>query len=98
MGQLRDDQLIRRVHVYFIAFQTAFRHLRLSPHKYKMKTCISLRSQHSQMATVTSVVLAKPLLKTACTLGEGPLYDPSTAVLHFVDIENCQVGFFNPPA
>jgi len=47
------------------------------------------------MATVTSVVLAKPLAKTGCTLGEGPLYVSATAVLHFVDILKCQVLHFN---
>ncbi|KLO20635.1 hypothetical protein SCHPADRAFT_912157 [Schizopora paradoxa] len=47
------------------------------------------------MATVTSIVLTKPLAKTSCTLGEGPLYDPTSAVLYFVDIEKSQILLFN---
>ncbi|EJF67034.1 hypothetical protein DICSQDRAFT_142608 [Dichomitus squalens LYAD-421 SS1] len=34
-----------------------------------------------------SIVVQKPLLQTKCSLGEGPLYDPSTLTLHFIDIE-----------
>ncbi|QRV97580.1 SMP-30/gluconolaconase/LRE-like region protein [Ceratobasidium sp. AG-Ba] len=35
---------------------------------------------------VESITLSEPLLKTQCILGEGPLYDPRTDTLHFVDI------------
>ncbi|KAG8680476.1 hypothetical protein FRC09_018207 [Ceratobasidium sp. 395] len=35
---------------------------------------------------IESITLSEPLLKTQCILGEGPLYDPRTDTLHFVDI------------
>ncbi|KAG8737320.1 hypothetical protein FRC12_017193, partial [Ceratobasidium sp. 428] len=35
---------------------------------------------------VESITVSEPLLKTQCVLGEGPLYDPRTDTLHFVDI------------
>ncbi|KAG9102795.1 hypothetical protein FRC06_001097 [Ceratobasidium sp. 370] len=33
-----------------------------------------------------SITVSESLLKTQCILGEGPLYDPRTDTLHFVDI------------
>ncbi|KAI0715172.1 hypothetical protein C8Q76DRAFT_729936 [Earliella scabrosa] len=41
------------------------------------------------------VVVDKPLLRTQCTLGEGPLYDPRTSTLHFLDIEQRKVYHYN---
>ncbi|EMD42238.1 hypothetical protein CERSUDRAFT_42678 [Gelatoporia subvermispora B] len=43
------------------------------------------------MAPSRSIVIERPLLHTNCTLGEGPLYDPRTSMLHFVDIEQRKV-------
>ncbi|KAI9060183.1 regucalcin [Trametes sanguinea] len=37
----------------------------------------------------------KPLLHINCSLGEGPLYDPHTSTLHFVDIEQNKVFHYN---
>ncbi|KAI0330567.1 regucalcin [Cubamyces sp. BRFM 1775] len=37
----------------------------------------------------------KPLLHVNCSLGEGPLYDPNTSTLHFVDIEQNKVYHYN---
>ncbi|KAG8985274.1 hypothetical protein FRB90_004847 [Tulasnella sp. 427] len=34
----------------------------------------------------TTIVLTEPFLKTQCELGEGPLWDPRTQTLHFIDI------------
>ncbi|KAI0673518.1 SMP-30/Gluconolaconase/LRE-like region-domain-containing protein [Trametes maxima] len=34
-----------------------------------------------------TIRVEKPLLHVNCNLGEGPLYDPDTSTLHFVDIE-----------
>ncbi|KAJ3879062.1 hypothetical protein F5051DRAFT_214467 [Lentinula edodes] len=41
------------------------------------------------------IVVDEPILKVGCTLGEGPLYDPVTATLHFVDIIERKVHHFN---
>ncbi|KAJ3788014.1 regucalcin [Lentinula aff. detonsa] len=41
------------------------------------------------------IVVDEPILKVGCTLGEGPLYDPVTATLHFVDIVEGKVHHFN---
>ncbi|RDX52054.1 hypothetical protein OH76DRAFT_1400970 [Lentinus brumalis] len=41
------------------------------------------------------IVVEKPLLKTQCTLGEGPVYDPRTSSLHFLDIEQNKVYRYN---
>ncbi|KAI5121823.1 hypothetical protein M0805_003257 [Coniferiporia weirii] len=43
----------------------------------------------------SSIVVDKPLVRTSCILGEGPLYDESTLTLHFVDIVKKQVLHFN---
>ncbi|KAJ6519915.1 hypothetical protein C8R45DRAFT_1048654 [Mycena sanguinolenta] len=40
---------------------------------------------------VTQIVVDRPLLTTGCTLGEGPVYDPETSILHFIDINECKV-------
>ncbi|KAI0734524.1 hypothetical protein C8Q72DRAFT_806598 [Fomitopsis betulina] len=45
-----------------------------------------------QLRTIT---VAHPLLKTGCSLGEGPLYDPRTSTLHFVDIERNKLYHLN---
>ncbi|KZP31254.1 hypothetical protein FIBSPDRAFT_45019 [Athelia psychrophila] len=39
----------------------------------------------------TIIVADKPLLKIGCILGEAPLYDSKTAILHFVDLEDNKV-------
>ncbi|KAH9950487.1 hypothetical protein B0H21DRAFT_868936 [Amylocystis lapponica] len=44
---------------------------------------------------VRSITVDHPLLKTECCLGEAPLYDPKTSVLHFVDIEDKKVFHLN---
>lgn len=36
----------------------------------------------------TTIVLKEPFLKTQCELGEGPIWDPRTQTLHFIDIFN----------
>ncbi|KAJ3719832.1 hypothetical protein C8R42DRAFT_671905 [Lentinula raphanica] len=41
------------------------------------------------------IVVDEPILKVNCTLGEGPLYDPVTATLHFVDIVERKVHHFD---
>ncbi|GAB1522525.1 hypothetical protein RhiTH_005645 [Rhizoctonia solani] len=42
-------------------------------------------------AGIETIVLSEPLLKTQCILGEGPLYDPRTDTLHFLDIIRSKV-------
>ncbi|KAJ8702707.1 hypothetical protein PTI98_001403 [Pleurotus ostreatus] len=44
------------------------------------------------MPSVRTVTVDQPLLKVGCTLGEGPLYDPRTSTLHFVDISENKVN------
>ncbi|KAF8237769.1 hypothetical protein L208DRAFT_1355732 [Tricholoma matsutake] len=39
----------------------------------------------------TQIVADRPWFEIGCTLGEGPLYDPKTSVLHFVDISEHKV-------
>jgi hypothetical protein len=57
---------------------------------------------------VRQIVVDRPLLHVGCTLGEGyltltappwilkldtgPVYDPDTSILHFVDIDECKVS------
>ncbi|KAF9532010.1 hypothetical protein CPB83DRAFT_848183 [Crepidotus variabilis] len=41
------------------------------------------------------IVVQAPWLKVDCILGEGPLYDPSTSTLHFVDITDKKVFHVN---
>ncbi|KAJ7225430.1 hypothetical protein GGX14DRAFT_511434 [Mycena pura] len=48
--------------------------------------CLSF-SLVSTPAMVKQIVVDRPLLEIGCTLGEGPLYDPDTSILHFVDID-----------
>ncbi|EDR15624.1 uncharacterized protein LACBIDRAFT_300734 [Laccaria bicolor S238N-H82] len=38
------------------------------------------------------IIVQRPWLAVGCTLGEGPLYDPSTSLLHFVDISENKVS------
>lgn len=45
--------------------------------------------------SVPSLTVNEPLLRTACTLGEGPLWDAYTSTLHFVDILKRQVLHYN---
>ncbi|EPQ60712.1 hypothetical protein GLOTRDRAFT_68587 [Gloeophyllum trabeum ATCC 11539] len=45
------------------------------------------------MAPVKQMRISDPFLKVGCTLGEGPLYDPSTSTLYFVDIDEKKVLF-----
>ncbi|KAL0951075.1 hypothetical protein HGRIS_007813 [Hohenbuehelia grisea] len=47
------------------------------------------------MTSSRTIVVTDPLLTTGCTLGEAPLYDPSTSILHFVDIEEHKVFHLN---
>ncbi|KAF7310979.1 60S ribosomal protein [Mycena chlorophos] len=44
---------------------------------------------------VRQIVVTEPLLKIACTLGEGPVYDPETSILHFVDIDEYKIIHYN---
>ncbi|KAG5648062.1 hypothetical protein DXG03_007097 [Asterophora parasitica] len=39
----------------------------------------------------TQIVADRPWFEIGCTLGEGPLYDPRTSTLHFVDISEKKV-------
>lgn len=41
------------------------------------------------------IIVQRPWLAVGCTLGEGPLYDPSTSLLHFVDISENKVFHVN---
>ncbi|KAH9486855.1 Regucalcin [Psilocybe cubensis] len=43
------------------------------------------------MSGKREIIVERPWLKVGCTLGEGPLYDPSTSLLHFVDISEKKV-------
>ncbi|KAI9572890.1 regucalcin [Boletus coccyginus] len=43
------------------------------------------------MSPSQTFTVNEPLLKVGCTLGEAPLYDPRTQVLHFVDIRENKV-------
>lgn len=43
----------------------------------------------------TQIVARRPWLEVGCTLGEGPLYDPATSTLHFVDISEKKVFHLN---
>ncbi|KAF4572833.1 SMP-30/CGR1 family protein [Pleurotus pulmonarius] len=47
------------------------------------------------MPSVRTVTVDQPLLKVGCTLGEGPLYDPRTSTLHFVDISENKLFHFH---
>ncbi|KAL6304304.1 hypothetical protein BKA93DRAFT_733532 [Sparassis latifolia] len=44
---------------------------------------------------VKRITVESPLLRTSCSLGEGPLYDSKTSILHFVDIEQNKVYHYN---
>ncbi|KAK0478413.1 SMP-30/Gluconolaconase/LRE-like region-domain-containing protein [Armillaria novae-zelandiae] len=41
------------------------------------------------------IIVDRPLLKVGCTLGEGPIYDPTNGFLHFVDIQEKKVYHLN---
>ncbi|KAF5356013.1 hypothetical protein D9756_003835 [Leucocoprinus leucothites] len=43
------------------------------------------------MTTPEEIVVERPWLRVGCTLGEGPIYDPTTSILHFVDISEKRV-------
>ncbi|KAH9944055.1 uncharacterized protein BXZ73DRAFT_39512 [Epithele typhae] len=45
--------------------------------------------------SLREIILTEPLLRTQCSLGEGPLYDPNTSTLHFLDIEQSKVFHYN---
>ncbi|OCH95818.1 hypothetical protein OBBRIDRAFT_719816 [Obba rivulosa] len=47
------------------------------------------------MVPTRSITVERPLLQTNCSLGEGPLYDPRSSTLHFVDIEQRKVYHLN---
>jgi len=47
------------------------------------------------MAADRNIVVEHPWLKVGCVLGEAPLYDPSTSLLHFVDISEKKVFHIN---
>ncbi|KAJ7783884.1 SMP-30/Gluconolaconase/LRE-like region-domain-containing protein [Mycena maculata] len=44
---------------------------------------------------VKQIVVEHPFFKIGCTLGEGPVYDPDTSILHFVDIDECKILHYN---
>ncbi|KAJ7619117.1 SMP-30/Gluconolaconase/LRE-like region-domain-containing protein [Mycena polygramma] len=44
---------------------------------------------------VRQIVVDHPLLEIGCHLGEGPLYDPDTSILHFVDINERKILHYN---
>ncbi|TFK77017.1 regucalcin [Pluteus cervinus] len=43
------------------------------------------------MPKVKEFIIESPWVRTGCTLGEGPIYDPDTSTLHFVDISEKKV-------
>ncbi|KNZ71438.1 Regucalcin [Termitomyces sp. J132] len=43
----------------------------------------------------TQIVAGGPWFRSGCTLGEGPLYDPETSTLHFVDISEKKIHHLN---
>ncbi|KAI0652254.1 regucalcin [Trametes meyenii] len=45
--------------------------------------------------SLRQIRIEKPLLHVNCSLGEGPLFDPKTSTLHFVDIEQNKVYHYN---
>ncbi|KAF8140179.1 regucalcin [Boletus edulis] len=45
------------------------------------------------MSPLKTFTVNEPLVKVGCTLGEAPLYDPKTQILHFVDI--CENKIFH---
>ncbi|KAF8912743.1 regucalcin [Gymnopilus junonius] len=47
------------------------------------------------MAEERTVIIKDPWFKAGCILGEGPLYDPTTSLLHFVDISEKKVFHLN---
>ncbi|KAL5533889.1 hypothetical protein ACEPAG_349 [Sanghuangporus baumii] len=47
------------------------------------------------MSPDNCITVDRPLISCNCELGEGPIYDDTTAVLHFVDIVKKQVLHFN---
>jgi len=42
------------------------------------------------------ITLNEPLLGTQCELGEGPIWDPRTQTLHFIDILNPRLYHYHP--
>ncbi|KAJ7103436.1 hypothetical protein B0H15DRAFT_767823 [Mycena belliarum] len=44
---------------------------------------------------VKQIIVDRPLLTVGCTLGEGPIYDPDTSILHFVDIDEHKILHYN---
>ncbi|KZT72754.1 regucalcin [Daedalea quercina L-15889] len=42
-----------------------------------------------------TIAVNQPFLRPGCSLGEGPLYDPRTSTLHFVDIERNKLYHLN---
>ncbi|THV04858.1 hypothetical protein K435DRAFT_826674 [Dendrothele bispora CBS 962.96] len=49
----------------------------------------------SSLVNIKKIVVEQPLLDVGCTLGEGPIYDPKTSTLHFVDIVEKKVFHYN---
>jgi len=47
------------------------------------------------MSDKREIVVEHPWLIVGCILGEGPIYDPSTSLLHFVDISEKKVFHVN---
>ncbi|KAF9569652.1 regucalcin [Agrocybe pediades] len=47
------------------------------------------------MENQRELIVEKPWLKVGCILGEGPIYDPATSLLHFVDISDKKVFHVN---
>ncbi|KZS93443.1 regucalcin [Sistotremastrum niveocremeum HHB9708] len=41
------------------------------------------------------ITVENPLIEVGCDLGEGPLYEPETGILHFVDITRKQLLHYN---
>ncbi|KIY47035.1 hypothetical protein FISHEDRAFT_46133 [Fistulina hepatica ATCC 64428] len=41
------------------------------------------------------ITVTEPLLRVGCILGEGPIYDPETHTLHFIDIKDGKVFHLN---
>ncbi|KAH7911958.1 regucalcin [Hygrophoropsis aurantiaca] len=47
------------------------------------------------MSAIKTFLVERPLVTVGCTLGEAPLYDPQTGILHFVDIVEHKVYHLN---
>jgi len=45
---------------------------------------------------VMTILVEEPILRTQCVLGEGPIWDPRTQTLHFIDILKPRLYHYHP--